>query len=55
MQGENSNMHKPFTGKSVGNVEEKDSQTFIKPADMQINLEAKSKPGGQNGLIYKNV
>jgi hypothetical protein len=29
------------------------AQTFIKPADLQINLEAeaKSKPGGQNGLI----
>jgi hypothetical protein len=26
-------------------------QTFIKPAGVQINLEAKSKPGGQNGLI----
>ena len=26
-------------------------QTFIKPADLQINLEAKSKPGGQNALI----
>ena len=24
---------------------------FIKPTDLQINLEAKSKPGGQNGLI----
>ena len=27
-------------------------QTFIKPAYLQINLEAKSKPGGQNGLIW---
>jgi hypothetical protein len=26
-------------------------QTFIKPTDLQIDLEAKSKPGGQNGLI----
>ena len=26
-------------------------QTFIKPADLQINLEAKSKPRGQNYLI----
>jgi hypothetical protein len=29
-----------------------DWQIFIKPADVQINLEAKSKPGGQNGLIW---
>ena len=27
------------------------SQTFIKSADLQINLEAKSNPGGQNCLI----
>ena len=27
--------------------------TFIKPEDLQINLETKSKPGGQNGLIKK--
>ena len=27
------------------------NQTLIKPADLQINLEAKSKSGGQNGLI----
>jgi hypothetical protein len=27
------------------------NQTFIKPTDLQINLEAKSKLGGQNGLI----
>jgi hypothetical protein len=27
-------------------------QTFIKPTDVQINLEAKSLPGGQNGLIW---
>ena len=26
-------------------------QTFIKPADLQINPEAKSRPGGQNGLF----
>ena len=27
-------------------------QTFIIPTDLQINLDAKSKPGGQNGLIW---
>jgi hypothetical protein len=26
-------------------------QTFIKPTDLQINLEAKSKPGGESCLI----
>ena len=28
------------------------AQTFIKHANVQINLDAKSKPGGQNGLIW---
>jgi hypothetical protein len=33
-------------------VRRKSAQTFIKPADLQINLEANSKPGGQKNLTW---